>query len=759
MNIQLLLRHAICACLFILSQAVYAAVFNIPNGDVTSLKAALVAANGNGQADTINLAAGGTYTLTTIDNSSNGANGLPVIVNDAAGLDLTINGNGATIQRNAEPGAPEFRILQIGNGAEANCNSLTIKSGKVANGVFPGNAGAAILVSLATLTLTDCGFSNNIAGLGGAICNDAGSVMLNGGAVVSNTAGQGGGVYNFEGSLDVRSSTFEQNVVDDGANGLGGAIANIRGTLALATSTLRANRSDKTGGALYNSGTATLMNSAVNENVASGAGGGIANDGELTLLDSQLNLNQSNNLGGGMHTTGTATIERCEVNENKAIFFAGGGISNFGVITVESSTFNGNNGGRGGAISTFANNPSIPSGATLRNSTFSNNGATQGGAISNFASTLTLLNSTVSGNIASVRGGGVHNINGIADVRSDTFSGNSAMTGGGILNQTIVGQPGVPATLTIQSTILQAGEDGGNLLNLGATVISDGFNLSSDAAGGDGNTFPGGLLSGEKDIRNRDSNLGPLQDNGGRTATHALLVPSPAIDSGDDSILAPPLSLATDQRGTGFPRRNGLHVDRGAFEFGGISPPVLSAVSRKLHGAIPFDINLPLTGNVGIDCRSSGGSNDYQLVITFASPVAVSGSPQATVISGSATIGTGGLANGGSVSVSGPVVTVPLTNVTNAQRIEIKLTSVTDGTNIGDLVIPMSILIGDTTGNGSVNASDVSQTKLQSGQAVTGSNFRSDVTVNGSINASDVGAVKSKSGTALEAAPASKVPR
>ena len=684
---QLLLRHATCACLFIFSQVVHAAVFNIPNGDVTTLKAALVAANGNGQADIINLAAGGTYTLTTIDNSSNGANGLPVIVNDAAGLDLTINGNGATIQRNAEPGAPEFRILQIGNGAEANCNGLTIRSGKVVNGVFPENAGAAILVSLATLTLTDFGFSDNIAGLGGAICNDAGSIMLNGVDVVSNTAGQGGGVYNFEGSLDVRDSTFEQNVVDDGVDGSGGAITNIRGTLVLATSTLHANRSDNIGGALYSSGTATLMNAAVNENVASGAGGGIANDGELKLFDSQLNLNQTDNLGGGIHTTGTATLERCEINENKAIFFAGGGISNFGVITVESSTFNGNIGGRGGAISTFANNPSIPSGATLRNSTFSNNRGTQGGAISNFASTLTLLNSTVSGNIASVRGGGVHNINGIVDVRSDTFSGNSAMTGGGILNQTIVGQPGVPATLTIQSTILQAGEDGGNLLNLGATVISDGFNLSSDAAGGDGNTFAGGLLNGEKDIRNSDSNLGPLQDNGGRTATHALLVPSPAIDSGDDSILSPPLSLTTDQRGIGFARRNGFHVDRGAFESGSISsaPPVLSAVSRKLHGAIPFDINLPLTGNVGVECRSSGGSNDYQLVITFASPVAVNGSPQATVISGSATIGTGGLANGGIVSVSGPVVTVPLTNVTNAQRIEIKLTSVTDGINIGDL--------------------------------------------------------------------------
>ena len=64
-------------------------------------------------------------------------------------------------------------------------------------------------------------------------------------------------------------------------------------------------------------------------------------------------------------------------------------------------------------------------------------------------------------------------------------------------------------------------------------------------------------------------------------------------------------------------------------------------------------------------------------------------------------------------------------------------------------VIPMSILIGDTTGNAIVNASDVSQTKAKAGQAVDASNFREDVTANGSINASDVSLVKSKAGTAL----------
>ena len=61
----------------------------------------------------------------------------------------------------------------------------------------------------------------------------------------------------------------------------------------------------------------------------------------------------------------------------------------------------------------------------------------------------------------------------------------------------------------------------------------------------------------------------------------------------------------------------------------------------------------------------------------------------------------------------------------------------------------MSVLIGDTSGNGSVTATDVTQTKSQSGQAVSASNFREDVVVNGSINGTDVSSVKSSSGTAL----------
>jgi hypothetical protein len=74
---------------------------------------------------------------------------------------------------------------------------------------------------------------------------------------------------------------------------------------------------------------------------------------------------------------------------------------------------------------------------------------------------------------------------------------------------------------------------------------------------------------------------------------------------------------------------------------------------------------------------------------------------------------------------------------------------VSDGSNTNNVAVPIGFLLGDTNGNGAVNASDVSQTKAKSGQTIDPTNFRNDVTVSGSINASDVSLVKSKSGTAL----------
>jgi hypothetical protein len=166
-----------------------------------------------------------------------------------------------------------------------------------------------------------------------------------------------------------------------------------------------------------------------------------------------------------------------------------------------------------------------------------------------------------------------------------------------------------------------------------------------------------------------------------------------------------------------------------------------TAVSRKVHGADgPFDINLPLTGTPAVECRSGGSGNNYQLVLTFGGPVTfgaaavTSGSGAVTDVSGSGT----------------NTATINLSGLTSGQTIKVTLSSVSDGTITNDAVVPMSVLIGDVAGNGSVSASDIGQVKSQSGQPVTADNFRSDVTASGgTINASDIGLVKSRSGTQL----------
>jgi hypothetical protein len=160
------------------------------------------------------------------------------------------------------------------------------------------------------------------------------------------------------------------------------------------------------------------------------------------------------------------------------------------------------------------------------------------------------------------------------------------------------------------------------------------------------------------------------------------------------------------------------------------------AVSRKAHGAMGAgDINLPLTGSLGVEPRTGGAPGNHQIVVTFTAPVTLS---QAQVSSGIGSVS--------SSSVVGSEVTIELTGVADAQRITVTLFGVN---NASDVAIPMGVLLGDTNGNGSVSASDIAQTKANSGQPLTQVNFKTDVTVSGDINASDIALVKSKSGSAL----------
>ncbi len=181
-----------------------------------------------------------------------------------------------------------------------------------------------------------------------------------------------------------------------------------------------------------------------------------------------------------------------------------------------------------------------------------------------------------------------------------------------------------------------------------------------------------------------------------------------------------------------------------------IGPTPTGAVSRKIHGAAgDFDIDLPLTGPVGIECRSGGATNDYQMVLTFAGPVTVNGNPQAQVTAGPGIVGTGGVSNGGMVTVNGNMVTIPLTSVaggTGMITVQVTLFNVDDGSTQGAVMIPMGVRIGDVNGNGQVNASDVTLCKSHIGQPLDAMNFRSDINASGVINATDTAIVKSNVG-------------
>src|SRR5262245_30147052 len=94
---------------------------------VPELIAAIDAANQTAEADAITLAAGTTFTLSTVNNSTNGPTGLPTIAANSG--NLTIVGNGDIIERSTATGTPAFRLFDIAAGASLILENLTLQGG------------------------------------------------------------------------------------------------------------------------------------------------------------------------------------------------------------------------------------------------------------------------------------------------------------------------------------------------------------------------------------------------------------------------------------------------------------------------------------------------------------------------------------------------------------------------------------------------------------------------------------------------------
>jgi hypothetical protein len=166
---------------------------------------------------------------------------------------------------------------------------------------------------------------------------------------------------------------------------------------------------------------------------------------------------------------------------------------------------------------------------------------------------------------SAVSGGGIYTEYGSGlQIRNSTISGSGGAVNSGsgcvISNSTLKADSGYDIRSTgfvvaLSNTVLKIGPSGHSIIRLVGQVKSLGYSLSSD----DG----GGYLNGPGDQINTDPMLGPLQDNGGPTFTHALLPASPAINAGNLNFSPPPFY---DQRGPGFDRVRNGRIDIGSFE-------------------------------------------------------------------------------------------------------------------------------------------------------------------------------------------------
>ncbi len=249
-------------------------------------------------------------------------------------------------------------------------------------------------------------------------------------------------------------------------------------------------------------------------------------------------------------------------------------------------------------------------------------GAGMGGAIFSQGATVTITDSTITGNAAiggdslgggggGGLGGGIFNYEGSVTLTNVTDVGNVVATGtgggaagpadGGAVYSMAISRPngGASAHVTLANSILASAVGAhaattvlvlynGGLGSSGdeATITVTAPTLFSDAIGNDNGTIVGQNL-----ILTGDAKLGPLADNGGPTRTLLPLAGSPALDAGDTAAVG---DATTDQRGTGYARVGGPRVDLGAVEVQ-VSVPLTVGPATLPAGRVGFAYDITLT--------------------------------------------------------------------------------------------------------------------------------------------------------------------
>ncbi len=425
------------------------------NDTITGQPNADCATGNTGGADTIQFDdANTTYAYTSA---------LPPITSE-----VTIQGNGnTTIQR--DPG-PDFRVLEVNSGGSLALIDLTITGGRTAD------LGSGVACYDATLSIVDSTISGN-----------------------SSPGGIGGGIGADSCSVDIQDSS----ITDNYAYRFGGGILTVYSTVTISNSEIVDNRTVYGGGGGIYVGTAA---------------------GSLGITGSTISGNTAGSRGGGIAVyAATLTMDASTVSDNTAVALSGGGILVLGgQADISDSTVSGNTARQGGGV--YSNHlydesqyTYLPASIRIAHSTIYDNSALFGGGVKANNTTLTVFNSTISGNSATYSGGGVYTSQGATEIVHATITGNTVGVGSG---GGIVFFSEAAATFTIYNSLV-ANQASGNDCSTYNPLTSLGYNLESGTSCGFGATG---------DIQNGNANLGPLADNGGPTLTHALLSGSGAID-------------------------------------------------------------------------------------------------------------------------------------------------------------------------------------------------------------------------------------
>ncbi len=546
-------------------------------GAVAELKADIAAANANGQTNTLNLFAGGVYTLTTVDNYLYGPDGLPPVASA-----LTVNGQGATIERSPASGTPAFRLFYVSGGfsgvpaGNLTLENLTLQGGFARGGDGSGGglgAGGAIF-NQGTATLLGVTLTQNTAqgGGGGAAAGGAdGGGMGPGGGFGGPFAGAGGNGSSAGGGGGFRPG-------DDAVGGMGGGLGGLGSGTGDGGNSADNNVFGPAGGVGGDFGFGGVGGPSGDPFRAGGGGGGGGAGGG----------------GGGGGAGGGGEFSGTPGGGGGGGGFGGGGggggeggEGDFTPGAAPSGPGGPGGFGGGGGSGTVGGGSGGP-GAGGFGGGSPGGGAGMGGAVFSMYGSLTLINSTLAGNFAlggagfqggAGYGGAVFNLDSAVTILDSTLAADTVASGAGssgasvgsdggavynlAFGNTLTGGPG-SATLTLANSILADSTGGTDLASNAingantntATVTATGPNLIRSTAATIGGPAP---LTG-------DPLLGPLQNNGGLTPTMALQPGSPAIDAGSNA--AVPAVLTTDQRGPGFPRVLGPAVDLGAFETG-----------------------------------------------------------------------------------------------------------------------------------------------------------------------------------------------